>query len=179
MKKKIIQSIASLFLPIVLSACYVEPPFVPGFPAGDVEGYTPLYAQQDKTLIRFTNPRPLVHPGKLYVVSNYLLINERYEGIHVFDNTDPSAPVALGFLQMTGNTDIAVKGNVLYGDHLTDLVALDIQDMNNINELSRFKGYWNQNIPPGEGRYFECIDHSNGVVIGWELAILHNPKCFR
>lgn len=171
-------SLANLLLSLGLSACYVEPPFVPEFPVGQVEGYKPLY-RQDETPIRFTDPRPLVHPGKIYVVSNYLLINERYEGIHVFDNTDPASPIALGFLEMSGNTDVAVKDHVLYGDHLSDLVAVDIQDMNNLKELSRFEGYWDSSAPPGGERYFECIDPAKGVVIGWELATLHNPKCFR
>ncbi|MCS7036176.1 MAG: hypothetical protein RMJ33_07935 [Saprospiraceae bacterium] len=37
-------------------------------------------------------PRPLRKPGKLYAMGHYLLINERHEGIHVFDNSDPNRP---------------------------------------------------------------------------------------
>jgi hypothetical protein len=172
--------LSKLILISLLSGCYVEPPFAPNFPVGEIEGYKPLYASSDQAAITFTSPRQLVNPGKIYVVSNYLLINERYEGIHVYDNSNPSAPISLGFLQIAGNTEIAVKNNILYVDHLTDLVALKVSDWNNPEELSRLKQEaWRQEVPPGNGRYFECVDRSKGVVVGWELVILKDPKCFR
>lgn len=171
--------ITTLILITLLSGCYVEPQFVPEFPVGEVEGYRPLYASLDQATIAFTTPRHLLNPGKIYVVSTYLLINEKYEGIHVFDNTDPSNPVPLGFLRMAGNTEIAVKDNVLYADHLTDLVALNVENWNDIRELSRLKQeHWHQDLPPGDRRYFACVDPSKGVVIGWELTVLKEPRCF-
>jgi len=171
-------------LPVMLitlvSGCFVEPQFVPEFPIGDVEGYKPIYASSDQTTIVFNAPRDLHNPGKIYIISHFLLINEKYEGIHVFDNSNPSSPIALGFLAIAGNTEMAVRNNVLYADHLSDLVALDVADWNNIEEVSRFKReFSSQHIPPGTGRYFECIVESKGVVVGWELAMLNNPKCFR
>jgi hypothetical protein len=164
----------------LISGCFVEPPFVPEFPIGEVEGYKPLYVSPDQTSIVFTNPRDVNNPGKIYSISHYLLINEKYKGIHVFDNTDPSSPIALGFLTLVGNTEIAIKNNILYADHLTDLVALNVEDWSNIREISRLKTEFStQRIPPGTGRYFECIVESKGIVVGWELAVLKNPKCFR
>jgi hypothetical protein len=165
---------------IFASGCYPEPPFAPDFPVGEVEGYKPIYGTDDQVALAFVGARPLVRPGKIYVVSTYLLINEKYQGIHVFDNSDPSHPRALGFLQLAGNTEMAVRNNVLYADHLTDLVALDVSDWNNIHELSRLKQeHWAQQVPPREGRYFECPDSNQGIVIGWEMTTLNNPKCFR
>lgn len=163
----------------LLFSCRVEPD-VPNFPVGEIEGYKPLYVSPDQTDIRFTSPRSLKNPGKIYSVGPYLLINEKYEGIHVFDNSSPVSPVPLGFLTMRGNTEVAVRDNVLYADHLTDLVALNIENWNDIREISRLKQeHWTMNLPPDNGKYFECVDNSKGIVVGWEVAILENPKCFR
>lgn len=177
--KQIARLIPVIFITLV-SGCIVDPPFAPNFPVGEVEGYRPLYASPDQTPIVFTTPRNLRNPGKIYSIAHYLLVNEKYEGIHVFDNRNPSSPIALGFLSMVGNTEITVKNNVLYADHLTDLVALNVEDWNNIREISRLKKeFIAQQIPPGNGRYFECADESKGIVIGWELVTLKDPKCFR
>jgi len=169
----------SLFLFTMLSGCIVEPN-EPQFPVSEVEGYEPVYASGEDLSISFTAPQAVQQPGKIYTISGYLLINEKHEGIHVFNNNDPSNPVALGFLRMKGNTEMAVRGNVLYADHVTDLVALDIHDWNDITELSRVKQpNWNQLFPPVTGTYFSCVDKSKGVVIGWELKVIKNAKCYR
>jgi hypothetical protein len=170
----------SWLLMVVLFACGSEPEFVPEFPVGTVEGFRPLYASPAESDIVFASAHRLENPGKIYVVSKYLLINEKYKGIHVFDNSNPANPIPLGFLKIVGNTDVAVRNNVLYADHLADLVAINISDWNNIKEVSRTKQEsWVQKIPPGNDRYFECVDDSKGILIGWEEATLTNPKCFR
>jgi hypothetical protein len=165
-----------------LTGCYYEPASYnpPNFPVGTIEGYRPVYASPSESDIVFTEARQLENPGKIYVASKYLLINEKFKGIHVFDNSDPANPISLGFLKMLGNSEFAVKNNVLYADHLSDLVALDISDWSKLRELSRTnQQFWSQKIPPGSDKYFECIDDAKGIVIGWELAVLNNPKCFR
>jgi hypothetical protein len=173
-------SLLPALLITLATGCIGEPPFAPEFPVGEVEGYRPLYASPEQTSIAFTASRNLRNPGKIYSIANYLLINEKHEGIHVFDNSNPSSPIPLGFVSMLGNTEIVIRNNVLYADHLTDLVALDVGDWNNIREISRLKKEFSaQQIPPGDGRYFECADQSKGIVIGWELVVLKNPKCFR
>jgi hypothetical protein len=83
--------------------------------------------------------RELKNPGKIYVKGNYVFINEIKEGIHVFDNSNPSAPKAVAFWPIPGNGDMAIRNNVLYADSYTDLVALDITNPLIIKELSRQK----------------------------------------
>jgi hypothetical protein len=153
-------------------------PIGPQFPAGEVQGYRPIYASSNDLSITFTTARQLQNPGKIYVYGDYLLINEKSKGIHFYDNANPASPKALGFLKMEGNIDMAVKNNVLYADHIGSLVALNIADMDHIVELSRFKT-WSNNLPPDEGMYFECVDPSKGDVVGWEMATLKNPECYR
>lgn len=166
-------------LTILLQNCGPDPN-PPAFPVGTVDGYRPIYASPSESDIAFKQARPLQTPGKIHIVSNYLLINEKFKGIHVFDNSDPTNPVQLGFLEMIGNTEVFVKNNVLYADHLADLVAVDVSDWQNPTVLSRTKQQtWMQRIPPGTQSYFECVDASKGIVIGWEIATINNPKCFR
>jgi hypothetical protein len=101
--------------------------------------YEPIY----KTLDEIRQPvtveaaRALKYPGKIYLYHNYLLINEKFEGIHVIDNNDPSNPVNVGFIKIEGNVDMAVKGNILYADSYIDLLTIDISDVNNPQLLDR------------------------------------------
>jgi hypothetical protein len=163
----------------ILLGCDFDPA-VPTFNVGEVEGYRPVYETFTEAKIVYTSPQELKKPGKIYSAPPYLLINETFKGIHFYDNSDPSNPIALGFLRIVGNTEITLRGHVLYANHLTDLVAIDISNLQNIKELSRFKqDNWQPNYPSEGGTYFECVDESKGVVIGWELATLKDPKCFR
>lgn len=164
---------------LATQGCYVEPPFRPSFPAGIVEGYEPIYAEPDKTEIAFESAHALQEPGKVYLYGTLLLVNERYEGIHIYDNADPTHPQAIGFLRIPGNIDVAVRNNILYADHLGDLVALDINDWRNPREISRIhQGQWSLRFPPEGMRYFVCVEPERGVVKGWRLTTLNNPKCF-
>lgn len=82
----------------------------------------------------------LENPGKLYVRGSYLFINERKKGIHLIDNANPAAPRTVSFLNIPGNTDIAVRGNVLYADSYTDLLAFDIANPAEAKLLKRVEG---------------------------------------
>lgn len=81
--------------------------------------------------------RDLERPGKIYVRGPYLFINELKKGIHILDNRNPAAPRMLGFLNIPGNTDIAVRGNVLYADSFVDFLAFDITEPTNVRLVKR------------------------------------------
>jgi hypothetical protein len=170
----------TVFLTVSLLGCYSDEPAIPRFPDGRVEGYRPLYAQPNELSIEFQVPRTLYDPGKIYRIDKFILIVEKRKGIHVFNNSDPSKPMAIGFLRVAGIEDVAVRGTTLYADHLSDLVAIDISNFNSIKEISRSRqASWQQNFPPAGSKYFECVDTAKGTVIGWEFTTLTNPKCFR
>ena len=81
--------------------------------------------------------RDLHNPGKIYLLGQYLFINERNEGIHVIDNADPAHPKKLAFWSIPGNVDIAIKGQYLYADQYVDLLTIDISDMQNPQVVCR------------------------------------------
>lgn len=71
-------------------------------------------------------------PGKLFIIGNYIFLNEINKGVHIINNSNPAAPVNVGFIDIPGNIDIAVKGNTMYADLYTDLVTLDISNPLNV-----------------------------------------------
>lgn len=104
--------------------------------------YDPVYIKPEalRTNIFPEGPRDLEKTGKIYTYKNFLFINEPREGIHVFDNTDAENPVALSFIDIPGNVDIAVQNDLLYADNYIDLVVFNINDPANIQMVGRAEG---------------------------------------
>ena len=90
--------------------------------------YTPIYKPKADALasINANFSQAIVHAGKIYIKDNFIYLNDLNKGIHVFDNSNPSHPVQVAFLSIPGNLDIAIKGNILYADMYSDLLAIDI-----------------------------------------------------
>lgn len=108
--------------------------------------------------------------GKIYIKDNYLFVNEKYKGIHVFDNSNPSSPVNIAFLDIPGNVDLAVKGNYLYADNYVDLIVLDISNLNSPVEVARIKDIFPYTIPETSEAYpISAIDQKQGVIVGWQV----------
>lgn len=161
-----------------LSACVVEP-FEVEFPAGKVNGYRPLYGSQATTEVSLLAARTLENPGKIYVYNHFLLINERGKGIHIYNNADPANPEPLAFINLLGNSDMAIKDDILYADHNGDLKSIKLNGFNALAVLDSIPlASWNLGVPPPAGFYFECIDVAKGVVVGWQSVELNNPDCY-
>jgi hypothetical protein len=113
----------------------------------------------------------LENPGKIYFKDGYIFINEEFKGIHIIDNQNPSSPQSIGFIEVPGVVDIAVKNDILYADSFIDLVAIDISDVNNPEEVNRVKDVFPYTIPPYDEDYTALlkVDPEMGVVIDWEI----------
>ncbi len=79
---------------------------------------------------------PIKDAGKMFILGNYVFVNEKNKGIHVIDNTNPASPINKSFINIPGNFDVAVKGNTLYADCYNDVVSIDISDPNTIRVTS-------------------------------------------
>ncbi len=90
--------------------------------------WEPVYRTKDEVRANIKNNpvREIERPGKIYIRGNYIFLNEIDRGIHIIDNSNRSAPRRVAFIDIPGNLDMAVKGNILYADFYTDLVAIDI-----------------------------------------------------
>ncbi len=174
-------------LPLLLFALCINSCEVIDFdnpePVGTVEGLRPIYTSNENwDIISSQEPRPIENLGKIYYKDNVIYVNERNKGIHVIDNSNPENPVPIRFIEVIGSEDIAIKGNTLYVDNVTDLVAIDISNILEIEVTSRVKDLYSEakkTFPEGYSGFFECVDLANGVVIGWEETLLDNPNCQR
>lgn len=102
--------------------------------------------------------RALESAGKIYVAGNYILVNEPRKGIHIIDNTDPRSPQAVSFISIIGNVDMAVRGNILYADNYTDLLAIDISNPTEARLMNRV-----QNVFPNYG-----TDENGNVIVAYD-----------
>ena len=123
-----------------------------------------IYAPVYKTLtevrkdMKSTTPQELKQTGKLYIYGKYIFLNEIDKGIHVIDNTNPSAPRNISFIPIPGNVDLAVKGNYLYADSYSDMVVFDISSPTQvkahqfISNVFPYRGsfYWGNTTNPDE-----------------------------
>jgi hypothetical protein len=97
----------------------------------------------------------------------------------VYDNTDISKPKALGFMQIIGNTDMAIKDNRLYADCLGNLLNLSITNFATVTEKGKLPlQNWNLGVPPPSWNYFECVDPSRGLVASWKKGEIKNDDCY-
>jgi hypothetical protein len=119
--------------------------------------------------VKSTAAYPIQSSGKIYIKDNYLFVNEKYKGIHVFDNSNPASPVNLTFIDIPGNVDLAVRGNFLYADNYIDLVVIDISNISQPVEVSRIKDIFPYTIPETVDVYpISAIDKEKGVIVGWQ-----------
>jgi hypothetical protein len=95
--------------------------------------YAPVYKTKQEVLasVKFAAPQTISSPGKIYIYGKYVFLNELNKGVHVIDNSNASSPKVIGFINIPGNVDIAVKGNILYADLYADLLTIDISEPTN------------------------------------------------
>ena len=119
-------------------------------------------------------PQKITSIGKMCFYNNYLYISEPEKGIHIINNTDPANPQMIGFIQLLGNADLAIRNGMLYADSYIDLVWFDVTNP----ALPELKGRLDSifptampMIPNNYGYDYSSIysGKSKGIVIGWEL----------
>jgi hypothetical protein len=80
--------------------------------------------------------KAIVSPGKIVLLGTTIFLNEIDKGIHVIDNSNPSQPKNVGFIEVPGNMDLAVNGNRLYADLFNDLITIDITNPQQVKVLN-------------------------------------------
>lgn len=133
---------------------------------------SPVYMSYDdlRSAVKMTAARELNNPGKIYFKDNFIFINEKMKGIHVFDVSDPKNPQNKGFIEIPGNVDIAIKNNILYADSYVDLVSIDVSSFSAIKEVGRVKKIFPYTLPVYDNKFpLAKIEEEKGVVTGWEV----------
>lgn len=146
----------------------------------NVEAYVAVYASSGDLSITGESPRGTVSPGKIYATDRYIFQNDIQNGIHVMDrSSDP--PQKIAFLQIPFSTELAVRGNILYTNYISDLITIDIKDPLKPVLLNRIKEAFppvNQDYPPYNG-YFVCPDKSRGIIAYWDFQKVEKANCSR
>jgi hypothetical protein len=68
-------------------------------------------------------------PKYIGIYQEYLLVVDKYRGIHIFDNTDQQNPLRVAFLPVPGATEISIQNGYLYTNSFMDLVSINLQDI--------------------------------------------------
>jgi hypothetical protein len=136
--------------------------------------YQPVYktTAEVKANIKSNAPKEVINPGKIFILGNYIFLNEIDKGIHVIDNSNPSAPRNVAFIDIPGNMDLAVKGHILYADLYTDLVTLDIS-----NPLNVVVKKFNEGVFPYRIYGNGFINDTTKIIVDWvkrDTTILQN-----
>ena len=78
--------------------------------------------------IKMEAPRSLKSIGATALHKQALYIVEHYQGIHVFDNSNSSVPVKIGFIRVPGIWHIAMIGGQLVSDNSRDILSFNLAD---------------------------------------------------
>lgn len=156
-------------LAIGLTACDPEMNDVSYYPAQSQ--YEPVImdrADLEKS-IKLVAPQTIKDYGKIYIKDSLLFVNEKYEGIHIVDNSDPSNPENLGFIVIPGNIDISIINNIIYADNAVDLVAIKYST-NGVEVVDRNREVFPEiGVPDGGSYSYNAISDrpENSVIVKW------------
>ena len=113
--------------------------------------------------------------GKICFYEGFMYISEAGKGIHIIDNRNPSLPKNVGFIELLGNADLAIRNNQLYADSYIDLVWFDVSNPALPELKGRLEDIFPKALPPMLNEfgydYAMCYDQNTekAVVVGWVL----------
>lgn len=146
-------------------------------------GLKPIYSENENfEEVSSVSPGQITKGSKIYIKDDFVYIVESGLGVHVIDNSNPNTPSDIRFLKIGGISDIAIKNNMMYANQRKDILAINIQDIMEINVSKRIEDVYDLDIdqfPLAYNGYFDCVDNTKGIVVAWEEALLKNPKCIK
>ncbi|WP_108803684.1 hypothetical protein [Aquimarina sp. Aq107] len=131
--------------------------------------YEPILLDRNdfENSVSLKDPISINTSGKIYSKDNLLFINEVHKGFHIYDNTDPTSPTPLKFLEAPGSTDLAIRDNMIYINQATDLIAVEYNNADGITLTKRVINVFPEMRSPDGFLPFDIPE--NNVVIGWTL----------
>jgi hypothetical protein len=154
-----------LGLCLILLACSTDKPAE--------TAYSPILMYRPELLqsISAEAPHPITSWGKIYTHSNRVYVVEPYEGLHIYDVSEITDPVALVFIRIPGILDVAVREGIIYADNAVDLVCLSY-DNDILKVLYREPHVFPEIVAPDLGRiperYLPQNRPANTVIVNWE-----------
>lgn len=100
------------------------------------------------------------NPGKIYLNEDLILISEKGKGVHVIDNSIPSNPTNVRFVNVPGSYEMYVDRGYLYINSYMDMVKIDISDPTNIKVVDRIPDAFSHlGLTDNEGRLLVGFDY--------------------
>ena len=134
-----------------------------------------LSTEAFRSSVKVTNEkRQITNIGKMCFYKDYLYISEPEKGIHIIDNRNPSSPQIVGFIELLGNADLAIRNDRLYADSYIDLVWFDISNPALPSLTGRLDSIFPGAFPITNNQYGidyqKCVDgQKNGIIVGWNM----------
>lgn len=133
-----------------------------------------MYLSKDSlSVIGNLPPQPIKNTGPVFLMDTLFFMVEMRKGIHVFNVSDSTNPVALTFIKIPAVTDFTLSGNTVYADNGTNLVTINISNIYSIQVMHTQADVFMPILFPNNysGR-FECVDPLKGIVIDWDTVTL-------
>ncbi len=139
----------------------------------DVPDFEPVLMSRDnmEAAVQLRDARDIEKPGKIWVYDTYIFVIEQYKGIHIIDNAIASAPENLGFIQVDGCTDVAVKDGMIYANNAVDLIGIRTNLATKTMEVkSRSRNVLPELRPPDDSglEKFERFRPENTIIVRYE-----------
>ena len=132
--------------------------------------------------IKTLSAQKIEERGKMCFYGGYMYISEPGEGIHIIDNRDPHQPKATGFVELDGNTDIAIRNNQLYADSFVDLLWFNLDNPEKPEYINRLEEVFENALPPIDNEYgydyYKCYNREDKIIVGWKLEKSKNATIY-
>ena len=123
-----------------------------------------------------TKAQTISNYGKMCFYEGYIYISETGKGIHIINNTNPSKPQVVGFIELMGNADLAIRNGKLYADSYIDLVWFSISNPARPKLEGRLENVFPEALPVIDNEYgydynlcYGDPAAGKGVIVGWKL----------
>lgn len=119
-----------------------------------------------------SSAQTIVNSGKIFVGDDFLLIGEKDQGIHVFNNANTSSPVAIGFINLPFTEEFYVEGDVIFAESHYDLVKISIADIYNPKLMDRVEYAFGSPMKNDDGEVLMGFDYK----VTTETFELNSPE---
>lgn len=135
--------------------------------------------QELRTSISVTGPKQTNSDGKIYIAQNLLFYIAQESGIHIFDNSNPTSPQNIAFINLGGVHDISVKGNYLFADNFMDLVVFDLSNITSITQVQTVENVFDfYPVFPDEAEFlaYEIYPGVGEIMVGFTIETRSRPR---
>ncbi|MFT7351402.1 MAG: hypothetical protein ACI9XR_001147 [Flavobacterium sp.] len=131
--------------------------------------YEPVYMTRTafENSISIIAAKPTITAGKIYIKDDFLYVNDVNKGFQIYNYSNPTNPLAIGYINFPGATDMAIRNNAIHVNQATDLVSVEIFPItkvvgvtNRIKNAFPIKSSPDGFLPPSK---------QNQVVVNWKL----------